>query len=127
MMMNFVVYMEWPLCVASVVVYMCIWMPLHQVKNITLILLKRVKVVTENEEAEELEPYLSMHVLEDGEDGGEMCSICLVEFDKREVVSRLSRCGHVFHQECIDRWIDCNHFTCPLCRTFLLTGHTLSC
>ncbi|KAH8510136.1 hypothetical protein H0E87_007889 [Populus deltoides] len=45
------------------------------------------------------------------------CSICLVELEKEDAVSQLSRCMHVFHMDCIDKWIQRGHFTCPLCRT----------
>ncbi|KAJ6937999.1 hypothetical protein NC652_012320 [Populus alba x Populus x berolinensis] len=45
------------------------------------------------------------------------CSICLVELEKEDMVSQLSRCMHVFHTDCIDKWIQRDHFTCPLCRT----------
>ncbi|XP_062080734.1 RING-H2 finger protein ATL18 [Humulus lupulus] len=53
-------------------------------------------------------------------DQEEPCSICLVEFEKEDVVSQLSKCGHVFHIKCIERWLDSNHFTCPLCRSSFL-------
>ncbi|KAJ6369118.1 hypothetical protein OIU78_001481 [Salix suchowensis] len=47
----------------------------------------------------------------------ESCSICLVEMEEEDAVSQLSRCMHVFHMDCIDKWIQRDHFTCPLCRT----------
>ncbi|KDO68437.1 hypothetical protein CISIN_1g037626mg, partial [Citrus sinensis] len=50
----------------------------------------------------------------------EICSICLMEFEKEDVVSRLTRCCHLFHADCIERWLDCNQFTCPVCRSFFL-------
>ncbi|XP_042493407.1 RING-H2 finger protein ATL18 [Macadamia integrifolia] len=50
----------------------------------------------------------------------EVCSVCLVEFQKEDQVTKLSRCGHVFHLCCIKSWVDRNRFTCPLCRSFLL-------
>jgi hypothetical protein len=31
-------------------------------------------------------------------------------------------CGHLFHYECVERWIEESH-TCPICRT--LTDHQL--
>ncbi|KAH7853057.1 hypothetical protein Vadar_032708 [Vaccinium darrowii] len=56
--------------------------------------------------------------------GDLMCSVCLVEFEREDTVSQLPRCGHVFHEECIQSWLDRNHFTCPLCRSLFL--HTLN-
>ncbi|CAA6672427.1 unnamed protein product [Spirodela intermedia] len=47
------------------------------------------------------------------------CRVCLSRFELDSVVNRLS-CGHLFHQGCLDRWLDYHHATCPLCRTHLL-------
>ncbi|KAL2233053.1 UNVERIFIED_CONTAM: RING-H2 finger protein ATL29 [Sesamum indicum] len=43
------------------------------------------------------------------------CAICLVEFDASDVLRLLTACCHVFHQECIDLWLE-SHKTCPVCR-----------
>ncbi|KAK4423067.1 RING-H2 finger protein ATL29 [Sesamum alatum] len=43
------------------------------------------------------------------------CAICLVEFDASDVLRLLTTCCHVFHQECIDLWLE-SHKTCPVCR-----------
>ena len=42
------------------------------------------------------------------------CSICLEKNNK----SRTVKCGHSFHDSCIDRWLS-DHDTCPCCRTVL--------
>ncbi|EPS66896.1 hypothetical protein M569_07880, partial [Genlisea aurea] len=46
--------------------------------------------------------------------GGGRCSICMSglsgEWRGKEVP-----CGHVFHEDCIFRWISANN-SCPLCR-----------
>ncbi|KAK8965020.1 E3 ubiquitin-protein ligase ATL6 [Platanthera guangdongensis] len=44
------------------------------------------------------------------------CAICLNEFENDETIRLLTKCDHVFHQECIDVWLDI-HVTCPVCRT----------
>lgn len=41
--------------------------------------------------------------------------MCLSEFEEMEVVKVIPGCGHVFHPECIDRWIARNR-SCPVCR-----------
>jgi len=41
------------------------------------------------------------------------CCICLCEYEEGEMLNQL-RCGHVYHQECIDSWCQ-NHTRCPLC------------
>lgn len=47
----------------------------------------------------------------------EGCAVCLDEFEGQEEIRRLEFCRHVFHRECLDRWIDHEQKTCPLCRT----------
>ncbi|KAJ9168125.1 hypothetical protein P3X46_019687 [Hevea brasiliensis] len=52
------------------------------------------------------------------------CAVCLGHLKDHDVVRELRNCCHVFHKECIDRWLDHdhdNHKTCPLCRAPLLT------
>ncbi|XP_054812909.1 RING-H2 finger protein ATL57 [Prosopis cineraria] len=45
----------------------------------------------------------------------EDCAICLSEFEIGETVKMVPNCKHVFHQQCIDRWLS-SHVTCPICR-----------
>ncbi|KAL6220853.1 hypothetical protein ACLB2K_008606 [Fragaria x ananassa] len=65
------------------------------------------------------------------------CAVCLSQLEMGDEVRELRNCCHMFHTECIDRWLDYNghdhhdggaggqednHKTCPLCRTPLLTS-----
>lgn len=45
----------------------------------------------------------------------ESCSICLGSFTEEEQVRRLPVCSHVFHQECIDAWLERKR-ECPNCK-----------
>ncbi|CAA0392733.1 putative chromatin regulator PHD family [Arabidopsis thaliana] len=47
----------------------------------------------------------------------ESCRICQDEFDGGDEVRCLRNCVHVYHKTCIDRWIQDDKMTCPLCRT----------
>ncbi|XP_002309447.2 RING-H2 finger protein ATL38 [Populus trichocarpa] len=55
------------------------------------------------------------------------CAVCLSQLRDQDEVRELRNCCHVFHRDCIDRWVDHdhehdeNHNTCPLCRAPLLT------
>jgi len=43
------------------------------------------------------------------------CAICLEEVGEGEAVKMIAYCKHVFHADCIDRWLE-KHVTCPVCR-----------
>lgn len=45
------------------------------------------------------------------------CHVCMEEFsDDNSVLIKLP-CAHVFHQECISRWLCNEKVTCPVCRS----------
>uniref|UniRef100_A0A7N1A5K7 RING-type E3 ubiquitin transferase n=1 Tax=Kalanchoe fedtschenkoi TaxID=63787 RepID=A0A7N1A5K7_KALFE len=49
---------------------------------------------------------------------GLQCAICLSDMEDEDVLRLLTVCCHVFHQECIDRWLGTQR-TCPVCRANL--------
>ncbi|XP_015084590.1 E3 ubiquitin-protein ligase RHA1B-like [Solanum pennellii] len=49
-------------------------------------------------------------------DPPEKCVVCLYEFDSGDEIRMLMNCRHVFHRSCVDRWMDHDQKTCPLCR-----------
>ncbi|CAN8245846.1 unnamed protein product [Cochlearia groenlandica] len=60
-------------------------------------------------------PFSSVKDLREDKHGLE-CAICLLEFEQEHILLRLlNTCYHVFHQECIDKWLE-SHKTCPVCR-----------
>ena len=44
----------------------------------------------------------------------DFCSICQDNIDKNVIIRKIE-CGHKFHHECIDKWLETNSF-CPICR-----------
>ncbi|KAM0950198.1 putative chromatin regulator PHD family [Dioscorea sansibarensis] len=58
----------------------------------------------------------------DGDDDKEetMCIVCLGSLEGEDEVRELGNCIHVFHKECLDKWVDIGHHTCPMCRSLLL-------
>ena len=42
------------------------------------------------------------------------CSICLEKIVNEEH-KKITTCNHIFHEECMARWMSLNH-SCPLCR-----------
>ncbi|EXB40454.1 RING-H2 finger protein ATL18 [Morus notabilis] len=135
--MIFLVVSQSHFCVATIVFYTCVWIPLLQLKKALSGILGMVSfiyqrplmdITTSNTAAE---PWLPVSRFVDlpgrgtcqrrsGQTMEESCSICLAEFEEQDVVSQLSKCGHVFHMNCIEKWLDCNQFTCPLCRSSFL-------
>ena len=51
--------------------------------------------------------------------GGD-CAVCLSGIGGGDEVRRLSNCRHVFHRACLDRWMEHDQRTCPLCRAPLI-------
>ncbi|ODQ51596.1 hypothetical protein SAICODRAFT_31231 [Saitoella complicata NRRL Y-17804] len=47
---------------------------------------------------------------------GDRCLVCLSDFAPNEVCRKLTKCGHLFHKECIDQWLTTGRNSCPLCR-----------
>ncbi|KZV17845.1 hypothetical protein F511_01654 [Dorcoceras hygrometricum] len=57
----------------------------------------------------------------DTKDGSERsksfeCAVCLNEFQEMEKLRIIPSCGHLFHIDCIDVWLQ-NNANCPLCRS----------
>jgi hypothetical protein len=42
------------------------------------------------------------------------CSICFEQFNDEDECREL-KCSHMFHQKCVDHWLN-DHITCPVCR-----------
>lgn len=51
---------------------------------------------------------------------GEMCSICLGEFEEEEDIRQLP-CEHCFHSGCIREWLTAHSSQCPLCQLHVQT------
>ena len=54
-----------------------------------------------------------------------LCSICLQELCTGDRIFRAQQCDHMFHKNCIVRWID-RSLDCPNCRTQLLTSSSIA-
>lgn len=69
---------------------------------------------------QEFLPVMKFQELADSVGAGdrqESCAVCLHEFDEGEEIRLLRNCRHIFHRTCLDRWMDHDQKTCPLCRT----------
>ncbi|KAL3689493.1 hypothetical protein R1sor_015802 [Riccia sorocarpa] len=53
------------------------------------------------------------------------CSVCLCDFEAEEEVFQLPQCSHIFHKECLGKWLGHGHTTCPLCRSTLASEELL--
>lgn len=52
------------------------------------------------------------------------CAVCLNEFQEEEKLRIIPNCGHLFHIDCIDVWLQ-NNANCPLCRNSSLDQQIL--
>ncbi|KAL7221904.1 hypothetical protein ACSBR1_023781 [Camellia fascicularis] len=52
------------------------------------------------------------------------CAVCWDCINRRHEMRDLCNCSHVFHRDCLDRWVDEGRVTCPLCRSMLLPPNT---
>ncbi|XP_050234821.1 putative RING-H2 finger protein ATL69 [Mercurialis annua] len=43
------------------------------------------------------------------------CSICLCDYQDKEIIRCIPDCNHCFHADCVDAWLKVSD-TCPLCR-----------
>ncbi|XVF44651.1 hypothetical protein PTKIN_Ptkin02bG0140900 [Pterospermum kingtungense] len=127
------------LSTAALIFYTCVWIPYLRLKRALVSMLGFVFPWYRAEENwQVINVYLPVARFEDlklcngsrgsGKGNGngveeEVCSICLVELEKEDVVSQLQKCGHVFHMKCIEKWVERDHFTCPLCRSLLFASH----
>ncbi|KAM6572183.1 hypothetical protein CsatA_016263 [Cannabis sativa] len=57
---------------------------------------------------------------------GHDCSVCLSQFEPESEINHLA-CGHLFHQVCLEKWLDYWNTTCPLCRTPLMSEEDSTC
>ena len=53
------------------------------------------------------------------------CSICLNSIKKKEEDTKKTNCNHLFHTECISRWLKIKS-SCPLCRKFLINSYNIN-
>lgn len=65
----------------------------------------------ESGDEQEAEPIENVRVVSD-----DQCLVCLTEYEDGDLCRRLKGCGHFFHRECIDEWLETGRNLCPLCR-----------
>ncbi|CAI9770461.1 unnamed protein product [Fraxinus pennsylvanica] len=131
------------LSTATLILFTCIWIPFHQIKQALLIIFgllvyafyrgdnvhlhqEPIQVVLDLPECQ----FQDLDLSKNGEDDRgieEICSICLMEFENEDLVNKLPNCKHIFHIHCIEKWLDRNQFTCPMCRSLLLHVNASPC
>lgn len=67
-------------------------------------------------------PVVRFGVLAEEAGGADvMCAVCLNNMERHEEIRRLRNCSHIFHRECVDKWVDHDQNACPLCRSPFLS------
>lgn len=49
-----------------------------------------------------------------------VCAVCLNRLGEEDEMRELCNCFHVFHRNCLEKWLHQRQTTCPLCRCCLL-------
>ena len=80
--------------------------------------LEDVRLTITQEELDKI-PLLDFSEIKTDE---KICSICLDEFDKDSKIRKID-CTHLFHSECIDKWLLENNYKCPICRKSIAKHH----
>ncbi|CAN4108857.1 unnamed protein product [Withania somnifera] len=120
--------------IITIVFYTCIWIPFLQLKHTFSKMVKFIRAYLYLQPCKDdlledsgcrvnlpVSRFLDLDMSSSSHDHvDQTCSICLVEFDTEHVVCQLSRCKHVFHMDCIEKWLKRCQFTCPLCRSLLI-------
>lgn len=68
-------------------------------------------------------PVIEYGLLADGseEHNAVTCAVCLNEFESSDEIRQLTNCSHIFHKNCLDKWLEHDQKTCPLCRSCLMS------
>ena len=48
------------------------------------------------------------------------CSICLENIEDNQIIREITKCKHIFHVDCADKWFE-NNIKCPNCRQDIRT------
>ncbi|KAI3706029.1 hypothetical protein L1987_76282 [Smallanthus sonchifolius] len=51
-----------------------------------------------------------------------MCFICSEDYDKDDMLCQLSRCGDIFHSDCVGKLLHRKQTSCPFCRAPIFSG-----
>ncbi|KAJ0896939.1 putative chromatin regulator PHD family [Helianthus annuus] len=106
--------------------YGCILMLLFRIKqDLVKILVRFVNDVFYSDHRRYVKSILDLPVIQFGDlqdrrgqrSFDEFCFICLKEYERDDVLTQLSRCGHVYHTDCIGIHINDYEFTCPFCKS----------
>jgi len=69
----------------------------------------------------------SSEAVNDVIEDGNMCSICLDDYDEGDSIVKSKHCTHFFHRECIIQWLERekSDYKCPCCRNHMVTTDEL--
>lgn len=78
------------------------------------------EVVVDSDEGDTKDINASPPTVDEEEDLGEVCAICLERFQQDEMVMEGLECHHEYHRTCMMEWLH-KHNDCPVCRERMWT------
>ena len=86
-------------------------------RRVRIYRMRRIGVVVARREEEigELDFSNFIKIIPSSERNQNTCVICLDDFEDDESVTVLPQCHHIYHRECINKWLNVNQI-CPICR-----------
>eukprot|EP00252_Welwitschia_mirabilis_P024955 TRINITY_DN7628_c0_g1_i1.p1 TRINITY_DN7628_c0_g1~~TRINITY_DN7628_c0_g1_i1.p1 ORF type:complete len:193 (-),score=14.59 TRINITY_DN7628_c0_g1_i1:400-978(-) len=73
--------------------------------------------------AQDIRDSLPLLSYQSNNGGAVECAVCISKFEEGDEIRRLP-CGHFFHSGCLDKWLDHQQTTCPLCRASVVPAET---
>ena len=75
-----------------------------------------VKLLVDEEEIEKIPKICYNELEKEIKEKNTSCIICNDEYNDEDIIRKL-KCVHIYHKDCIDKWLKEYSYKCPCCRT----------
>jgi hypothetical protein len=78
--------------------------------------LEDVKLLVDEEEIEKIPKIIYKDLESEIKQKNTSCIICNEDYQNEDMIRKL-KCCHIYHMECIDKWLKEYSYKCPFCRS----------